>query len=225
MMGILDETKFFLKSILSGIISLFVISGVFFLLPFSNPLTVQIFNKIQSDLLPSGVHLIVTNPLSAFIAEIELSILLAFIILFPFFLYKIIKYLIPALLHHEKKIILQSVIPSSLLFFIGCLFSYYFLIPTTFKMLYPYALSIGATPFFSFEEFISSVFSLMIVTGVMFLLPIFILLLTFLWVVKPDFWLKHLQHAFLFFLIFTAIIAPDGTGITMVILFCPLMIL
>src|SRR3989338_8580654 len=88
MMGILDETKFFLKSILSGIISLFVISGVFFLLPFSNPLTVQIFNKIQSDLLPSGVHLIVTNPLSAFIAEIELSILLAFIILFPFFLYK-----------------------------------------------------------------------------------------------------------------------------------------
>src|SRR3989338_7442702 len=84
--------------------------------------------------------------------------LLAFVILFPFFLYKIISYLKPALFSHEKKLLLQSLIPSSLLFFIGCLFSYYYVIPTTFEVLYPYAIHLGVIPFFSLAEFTSSVF-------------------------------------------------------------------
>jgi sec-independent protein translocase protein TatC len=96
------------------------------------------------------------------------------------------------------------------------------LIPATFKILYPFATNIGATPFFSLEEFMSSVFSLMVITGIMFLLPIFMVLLSFLGIVKPDFWISKLRFAALFFLIFTAIITPDGTGITMLILFFPL---
>lgn len=221
-MKILEELREFFKNILNWVYVFIGFSFSFFLFPLSDSLSVQVFRKIQLDLLPQGVQLIVTNPMSAFISQMLLAVLLAFVITFPFLLYKIIKYLAPALFKHERKLIFQSLLPSVLLFFAGCVFSYYFLIPSTLKILYQYALNIGATPFFSLEEFMSSVFNLMVISGFMFLLPIFMVLSSFLNIVKKDFWKNKLRYASLFFLIFTAIITPDGTGITMLILFFPL---
>lgn len=238
-MTILEETKKFFKNILYCIYSLLGFSFFFFLfglkevmifgkdyllpLPSQNSFSVAVFKKIQYDLLPPDVHLVVTNPMSAFVSQILLSLLLAFIITFPFFLYKIIKYLTPALFQNEKKLIFQSLLPSVLLFFAGCIFAYYFLIPAAFKILYPYAVAINAVLFFSVNEFISSVLGLMITTGIMFLLPLFMVMLSFIGFIKPVFWRRKWRHALLFFLIFSAIITPDGTGITMMILFFPLM--
>ena len=148
-MTILEEVKEFFKGILYWVYFLFGFSFFFFLSGFS----VQVFKRIQFDLLPKDVHLVVTNPMSAFVSQIQLSLLLAFVITFPFFLYQIIKYLTPALFKHEKKLIFQSLLPAVLLFFAGCVFSYFFLIPATFKILYPYAMAIGAVPFFSVNEF------------------------------------------------------------------------
>src|SRR3989338_3655187 len=123
-MTILEEVKVFIKNISLFLFLFLGFSLSFFLFPLDNPITLQIFQKIKSDLLPSGVELIVTNPLTAFVFEIELSMLLAFVILFPFFLYKIISYLKPALFSHEKKLLLQSLIPSSLLFVIFGFYCY-----------------------------------------------------------------------------------------------------
>ena len=135
------------------------------------------------------------------------------------------QYLSPALLKREKQLIFKSLLPSIVLFFTGCAFAYYFLIPTTFAILYPYAFLIGAVPFFSVNEFISSVLGLMIVAGLMFLLPLFMFLLTFMGFVKSSVWRDKWRHALLFFLILSAIITPDGTGITMMILFVPFSLL
>src|SRR3990167_9339445 len=225
-MTILEELKEFLRSIsrwaysLLGFFVFFIsfglkevfIFGKYYFLPVlsQNSFSVQIFKKIQSDFLPPNVHLVVTNPTSAFVSQILISLLLAFIITFPLFLYKIMQYLSPALLKREKQLILKSLLPSIVLFFTGCAFAYFFLIPTTFAILYPYAFLIGAVPFFSVNEFISSVLGLMIVAGLMFLLPLFMFLLTFMGFVKSSVWRDKWRHALLFFLILSAIITPDG---------------
>jgi sec-independent protein translocase protein TatC len=237
-MTILEELREFFKNILYWIYSLLGFSIFFFSfglkevflfgrnyilpLPTSDSFSVEVFKKIQHDFLPPDVHLVVTNPTSAFVSQILLSLLLAFIVTLPVFLYGVIKYLTPALFKHEKKLILQSLLPSVALFLGGCAFAYFFLIPATFKILYPYAFVINATPFFSVSEFVSSVLGLMIATGLMFLLPVLMGMLSFLGFVDSSFWRSHFRHALLFFLIFTAIITPDGTGVTMAILFFPL---
>ena len=191
-------------------------------LPTQDSFSVQVFNKIRYDLLPPGVQLIVTNPMSAFVSQILLSILLGFLLTFPFFIYKIILYIQPALLPHEKKAVLWSLLPLVSLFFAGCAFSYFFLIPVTFKVLYPYAVSINAITFFSIDEFIYYVSGLMVAVGMMFLLPLFMVLLSFMGIIKADFWRKNWRYSCLFFLISSAIITPDGTGVTMMMLFLPL---
>ena len=240
-MTILDELKIFVRTIahkfyafvgfsffffIFGFKEVFVFGGNYILLlPTENSFSVQFFNMVRSDLLPKGVELITTNPMSAFMSQILFAIMLSFLLTIPFLLYKIVMYIKPALLPHEKKAVMLSLLPLVSLFFCGALFSYFFLIPTTFKVLYPYATAINVLPFFSIDEFVYYIFSLMIAVGMMFLLPMFMILLSFLGIIEANFWKRKWKYAFLFFLILSAIITPDGTGITMAILFIPLMTL
>lgn len=237
-MAFLKELQIFTKHIVYWIFSfvafslLFFLFGlkkvaifgkdIFLLLPAENSLSAQVFNQIGQDLLPSGVQLIATNPMSAFVGQIVLAMLISFLLTLPFFIYKIILYLRPALLLHERKAVLWSLLPLALLFFSGAAFSYFFLIPATFKILYPYATSIGASAFFTIDEFVYYVVGLMIAVGMMFLLPLFMALLSFMRIINAEFWKNKWRHASLFFLISSAIITPDGTGVTMIMLFVPL---
>lgn len=237
-MSFFQEFKQFTKSVLSWFYLLLGFSFFFFLfglkeieifeksiflpLPTLHSFSSQLFGIMQQDLLPLEVQLIVTNPLSAFLAQILVSFLLAFILTLPFFLYQTIKYLSPALFEKEKKAIIRTLFPSVLLFFAGCSFAYFLLIPSIFKVLYPYAIAMEAIPFFSVNEFIALVFGIMIAVGIMFLLPIFMIFLTSLGIVKPDFWKDNWRYALLIFLMFSAIITPDGTGISMMMLSAPL---
>lgn len=240
-MTLLQELKVFIKDIATWIFSLIgfslffylfglhkvTIYGKSFILPvFSkNSFSVQAFKIIERDFLPSGVQLIVTNPWSGFIAQLEIAIILAFIVTLPFLLYKIIRYCSPALFEYEKKAVLKSVILFTALFLFGCLFAYYFMIPLTFKFMYPFAASLGVLTFFSLETFMAWIIAILITTGILFLLPIFMFVLSSLRIVSPDFWRKKWRFALLYLLIFSAVITPDQTGITMILLFAPLSVL
>lgn len=240
-MDLLKELKIFAKHIFYWVISFVGFSIFFFLfglkkivifgqehflpLPSENSFTVQVFNKIGADLLPLDVKLLATNPISAFVAQILLSMMLSFLLTTPYFIYKIILYLRPALFSYERRAVILSVLPLTLLFLGGAAYSYFFLIPTTFKMLYPYTTNIGATAYFSVSEFIHYVFGLTFYVGLMFLLPVFMVLLSWLGIIRAEFWKNKWRSSLLFFLIGSAIITPDGTGVTMIMLFLPLMTL
>lgn len=190
--------------------------------PSLHSFSVLFFEKMQRDLVPSDVKLIATNPLSAFSAQMIIALFLALFISLPFFLYKSVKYLSPAFRPAEKKKIAKAWLPSFLLFLAGSFFSYFFIIPATLKILYTYPAVMGVTPFFNVNEFVILVFGLIVATGVMFLLPIFMALLSRLGIVGRVFWKKNWRYAISAFLIFSAIITPDGTGVTMLILTLPL---
>lgn len=222
----LQELQYFIKSILYWIFVLFLFSFLFFIPIFSNKsITTLVFRNISERLLPPNVEFVVTDPLSAFVSHLTISITLAFLVTFPFLLYGIMSYLSPVLSKIERTKIFKVLVPSTLLFISGCIFAYYFIIPITFKLLYEFAVSIEATQFFLVNEFIYLVAGLMVITGILFLLPIFMIFLTFIGLVEKGFWLKKWRQSLLFFLIFSAVITPDGTGITMLLLSIPLIAL
>jgi len=209
-----------------GIKQIELVGRNFFLpIPSSNSISVQALKIMRNDLVPSNVQLITTSPLNAFLAQITVSLFLALIASFPFFLYKIMRYLFPALYEYEKKNLFKVLIPSTLLFITGSIFSYFLLIPSTFNILYSYAQRMEVEEFFTINSFVSLTLGLMVVSGVIFLLPIFMILLSRLGLVESNFWKKNWRIAILSLLIFSAIITPDGTGITMIFLTIPLVFL
>lgn len=194
----------------------------YFISPASKSISAQFLGIMRQDLLSEDIRLITTNPLNAFLAQVVVSLFLALVLTLPYFLYKLIYYLSPALYGHEKRIIFKVLVPSIVLFGAGCLFAYFVLIPSTFNLLYSYAARVGAMTFFSINEFVTLVLAFTVATGIIFLLPIFMILLSRLGIVEAAFWKRNWRQAILVCLILSALITPDGTGITMLILSVPM---
>lgn len=196
------------------------------ILTFGTPsLATQLFTIMKTSLVPQSVSVIALDPLTPFIAPISIAFMTAFILSFPYLLFALARYISPALYEQERRSIFTLVISSVVLFLFGCVFAYTILIPSTFAILYSFAEPLGVTPFFSLDAFIKTVFGVTIATGIAFLVPIAMIILSFAGFVPVAFWRTHWRIATLVVLAFSAIITPDGSGVTMAILFVPLMLL
>lgn len=190
--------------------------------PTTQSFAVLFFKMIEADLLPLGVTLVATGPMSALNSQILIAFLLSFLVTFPYLLYRLVRYISPALYATELKALLVFLFPAAILFLGGGIFAYFYIIPPTFRALYAYSINIGATPLFFMEDFVSSVVLFIITVGLLFIIPVFMVLLTFLRILPSQFWWDNWRYAQLGFLIFSAIITPDGSGVSMILLSLPL---
>ena len=196
-----------------------------FIVGTTDSMSAQVFAHMKHDLLPGSVRLMVVDPVSPFVVDLEISIILALLALSPFLLWATMGYLFSALHAHERRLLLKVVAPASILFFLGCFFTYRFVLPPFFSFLYLYAPALGADAYFSVDTFLGNSVAVMFSIGIMFQLPIIMALLTSIGIVSSSFWAQHWRFAVLTFLTATAIITPDGSGITMLILSAPLTLL
>lgn len=190
--------------------------------PSSQSISVQFFQKMQRDLLPSNVTLVAMTPFSALNTQITVAALLALLCTFPFLVYRFIGYISPALYMNEKRALLTVLVPAIGLFAGGVFFAYRVVIPPTLRALYEYTVESGVTAIFSIDDFITFLVTFMFVTGILFLLPIFMVLLSFLGIISPLFWRTQWRYAMFIVLIFSAILTPDGSGVSMLLLSVPL---
>lgn len=183
------------------------------------------FNQMTSDLLPSEVELITISPLDAIMANLQISMFLGFAIGMPFFVYQLGNFIGPGLYPHERRLILKITVPATLLFIIGCLIAYYFVVPFAFDFLYGYTSAMGAHPFLSVSEFISFVLIFILFFGIVFELPVIMVGITLVGIVQPEFWKKHWRGSCIAIFIIAAVITPDGSGITQVLVAVPMIVL
>lgn len=185
-------------------------------------MALQTFMRMKQDLVPDSVQLIVTSPTTGFASQVAIAFLLASFLSFPYLLYRIILYLMPALRSAERKAIFFITLPALILFASGAAFAYVFLVPPVFRVLYSFVLPGTAISFLAVDEFIGTVCSLMFTSGLMFLLPIAMIFLNITGIIPSDFWHKNWRGAVLTLLVLSAIITPDGSGTSMLILSFPL---
>jgi sec-independent protein translocase protein TatC len=190
--------------------------------PFPDPLhniSVQITYYMKDTLLPPHVQLIQTAPGQAFFAQIYVSLLIGVIISIPVITKEVIGFISPAIetkMIGKKKILpLSIILPIIGLFIIGALFSYILVIPYVLDFLYNYGQAIGVATFFNINEFITFVLQFLIGIGIAFELPVVMYAISLTGVTDASFWRKNFRYSVLIFVIFGAVITPDGSGITM----------
>lgn len=193
------------------------------LIPGSPTLATQVFLSAKAFLVPEGVPVVVLGPVSAFMAPIIMAILITVMAVFPYALFLVVWFLRPALRSREQRVMLQVILPSLILFYLGVALAYFFIIPKTFTLLYSFATPMGVASYFALDDFISSVFLLTLSVGATFLLPVVMVSIAFLGIVPRGFWLKHWRGAVVASLLFSAIVTPDGSGMTMAFLSVPLL--
>ncbi len=126
--------------------------------------------------LPKGATLIATSVISPFLVPLKIMMMAAFLIALPVILWQVWSFVAPGLYMHEKKLILPLVISSTVLFFIGVLFCYYFVFGQVFKFIQSFApKSITAAP--DIEAYLGFVLSMFLAFGMAFEVPIVVIVL------------------------------------------------
>jgi sec-independent protein translocase protein TatC len=209
-------------------IGIFDINSYKIPLPYPGPvnnLATQIIHALQENLLPKNVKLIQVTPQGAFLTQLYVAALIGIMSAVPIMIRELTAFVKPALYQHEKAIIKKTTTAAIGLFALGCLFSYFVVIPNTLNFLYKYGENIGVITFFNVSEFIPFVMQFLIAFGISYQFPLIMWAITLFKIVEPNFWRNNLRYAIIILVIFGAIITPDGSGITMWFLAVPMLLL
>ncbi|HCY15790.1 MAG: twin arginine-targeting protein translocase TatC [Curvibacter sp. GWA2_64_110] len=126
--------------------------------------------------LPKGATLIATSVISPFMVPLKIMLMAAFLVALPVILYQAWAFVAPGLYTHEKKLVLPLVISSSILFFIGVAFCYFFVFGQVFAFIQGFApKSITAAP--DIEAYLSFVLTMFLAFGLAFEVPIVVIVL------------------------------------------------
>lgn len=159
--------------------------------------------------LPKGSTLIATSVISPFMVPLKVLLMTAFLLALPVVLWQVWSFVAPGLYTHEKKLVLPLVISSTLLFFIGVAFCYFFVFGQVFSFIQSFApKSITATP--DIEAYLSFVLTMFLAFGLAFEVPIVVVVLARMGIVSIQ-KLKEFRGYFvvLAFIIAAIVTPPD----------------
>lgn len=170
------------------------------------------------------VDLIATDLSSQFMSHITTSIYLGLLGASPYILYKLFRFISPALYKNEKKHLTSVVTIIYLLFIAGVLMSYYILFPISFRFLGTYSVSDNIHSTITLDSYIETFTTLTFVMGIVFQLPIIIFLLAKIGFVSSTLLAKYRKHALIVIMLVAAIITPPDL-MTLVLVTIPLYLL
>jgi sec-independent protein translocase protein TatC len=159
--------------------------------------------------LPKGATLIATSVISPFMVPLKILMMASFLVALPVVLYQVWAFVAPGLYAHEKKLVMPLVISSTLLFFMGVAFCYFFVFGQVFKFIQSFApKSITAAP--DIEAYLGFVLSMFLAFGLTFEVPIAVVVLARMNVVSIE-KLKEFRGYFvvLAFVIAAVVTPPD----------------
>ncbi|HEY4293346.1 twin-arginine translocase subunit TatC [Luteibacter sp.] len=104
------------------------------LVPVANRLYAELAKPLV-ERMPQGAHLIATEVASPFVTPLKLAFFVALFISMPMILYQLWAFVSPGLYRHEKRLARPLLVASLLLFYSGCAFAYFIVLPAAFKFL------------------------------------------------------------------------------------------
>lgn len=176
------------------------------------------FKPIQAQFLE-------TTMTGQFIASFTLAFIGGFILAFPYIFWEFWRFIRPALSEKELKKTRGIIFWVSLLFFIGVLFGYFILTPFMVNFYFNYKLSTQITIMPAFSDYLENLIYTTAGIGVLFQMPLLVMLMARIGIVTAQFLRAHRRHAFVIILIAAAIITPSTDPFSLTIVTIPLYLL
>lgn len=136
-----------------------------------------LFNKPILTFVNSfiDVNLVLLSPAEGIFTTIKLSFYCGLLLSVPMFIYQTIKFVMPALSKKQKRYVAVISLIVPILFFTGVVFSLRLVIPFSLAFFLSFLPSDLVAPMISFEKYISYVFKVVVVFGLIFLEPLVII--------------------------------------------------
>jgi sec-independent protein translocase protein TatC len=171
------------------------------------------------------IHLINIKLTSQFMVHLWTSLWCAVLMGFPYLLFELWRFVAPALYEKERGGLRMAFMLGSVLFYVGLSVGYFIVFPITLRFLAGYHITSLVSNQLSLDSYISSFFSMILIMGIVFELPMLALILSKLGLVRRSFFRKYRRHAIVLLVILAAVITPTGDPFTLTIVSVPLLLL
>jgi len=159
-----------------------------------------------------------------FMMSLSVSLMLGFVITFPYVLWEFWKFIKPALKPSEIRMANGIVFWCSLLFFTGVLFAYFIVAPYTINFFGNYQLSPMFQNIITIDNYYDMMSNLVLALGIVFELPILVYFLSRIGILTPEFLRAKRRYAIVILFILSEIITPPDL-FSCLLVFIPLYIL
>lgn len=192
------------------------------LLPFANKIYGWLALPLISN-LPHGGTMIATEILSPFLTPIKLAFFVAIVLAMPVVLYQLWAFVAPGLYKHEKRLATPILISSVVLFYTGCAFAYFLVLPAVAKFNSSVAPS-GVTVMPDIGKYLDFSLMLFLAFGLCFEVPVVVVILVATGLVTPAQLTGSRRYAIVGAFILAAIFTPPDV-LSMTMLAVPLCLL
>ncbi|WP_133479825.1 twin-arginine translocase subunit TatC [Cognatilysobacter segetis] len=176
------------------------------LMPFAAKLYTLLAHPLLKTLPQSG-HLVATDPAGGFFVPMKLAFMTALFVSAPWLLYQAWAFVAPGLYKREKRVALPLLVSAVLLFYLGCAFAYFVVLPAAFGFLAKFTPDVVAqTPDIGkYLDFVSVIF---LAFGASFELPVALVILVLLGWVTPAQLREWRGYAIVGIFVVAAVITP-----------------
>lgn len=186
------------------------IMGQFLLLP--------IAEYLPYNVETGWVETVALDPFEAFATRFEIALFYSVIATSPIILWQLLAFFLPALKPKERKWFTPTFIVAVLLFIIGVVFCYFIILDAAFGWLTDQALGLGyVEPRMS--SYIDIIIKFEVAFGFAFELPLLIFYLVIFDVIPYKKLRESWRIVYVVLMVFCAIITPDASPVTMLLLF------
>ncbi len=176
------------------------------LIPFANKLYGWLAMPLIAH-LPQGGMMIATEIVSPFLTPIKLAFFVALVIAMPVVLYQLWAFVAPGLYKHEKRLATPILVSAVILFYVGCAFAYFLVLPAVAKFMSGVAPS-GVTVMPDIGHYLDFALMLFFAFGLCFEVPVVLVILVAVGAVTPTQLAASRRYAIVGAFIVAAIFTP-----------------
>ena len=192
------------------------------LLPFANRLYAWLAAPLLAK-LPAGGQLIAVEVASPFFAPLKLAFFVAVVIAMPWLLYQAWAFVAPGLYHREKRLAMPLLASALTLFYTGCAFAFYLVLPTVFGFLAKVTPT-GVAMMTDINAYLDFVLVIFLAFGLSFELPVALVILVLLGWVTPAQLREWRGYAIVGIFVIAAVITPPDV-VSQLLLAVPMVLL
>ncbi len=172
-----------------------------------------------------AVDIININVASQFMTHISTSFWLALVLVFPYFIYQVWRFIRPALFPEEVRNIRLAFLLGTGMFYLGCAIGYSIIFPFTFRFLVEYQISESVVNQINLNSYTGMFLSMIFIMGLIFELPLLAWVLSKLGLIYKETLQGVRKYAVVVLLVLAAFITPTGDPFTLGLVFVPLYLL
>jgi len=154
------------------------------MIPFARQLYTLVSEPLVSR-LPEGASMIAIDVASPFFAPFKLVLILALLVAMPFVIYQLWAFVAPGLYQHEKRLARPLLAAATALFYLGCLFAYFVVMPVVFGFITQIAPT-GVEVMTDINRYLDFVLVMFLAFGFSFEVPVITVVLVAIGVVTPE---------------------------------------